>query len=42
MIIEKRRKKRLELRRKEKGIIILVAIFGGILGPYAGFFLYAF
>ncbi len=41
MIIEKRRKKRLQLRRKEKSIIVLVAIVSGILGPYVGFFLYA-
>ncbi len=41
MIIEKRRKKKIELRRKEKSILILVVIFSGTLGPYAGFFLYA-
>ncbi|TFF89467.1 MAG: hypothetical protein EU548_07425, partial [Promethearchaeota archaeon] len=41
MIIEKRRKKRLELRRKEKSIITLCVIIGGIFIPYVGFFLYA-
>ena len=41
MIIEKRRKKKVDLRRKEKGILILVAVISGTLGPYVGFFLYA-
>jgi len=41
MIIEQRRKKKVQLVRKEKGILALVAIISGCLIPYAGFFLYA-
>jgi len=41
MIIEARRKKKLELRKREKSIIILISIISAFLVPYVGFFLYA-
>lgn len=41
MIIEKRRKSKLSLRKREKGVILIIMIISGILIPYAGFFLYS-